>query len=275
MTSGLQMVFQTRYSFFGASGWRSEASREKEILFDPDRLAKRLDLFEKMNLASLRDQTDAEFKLVVLTSIDLPADHDKRMTEACNDIVGAERTHIIRRKPAGAGQWLRKYTRNQLNLTEHTAQIVLDDDDAVSVDFVERCRSEALHALGQFREGQDCVYLSFATGFTGLFHADGGMDLIRREMPFTNLGLTLVAPTRSRKNPYMLAHKKVARRHDVRVFHEQRPFFIRAIHDTNDSRGHHGEVTLDADSVKAAHRWFPLLKDLDLVKLRDGADAAA
>lgn len=275
MAPSLQMVFQTRYSFFGASGWRSEASREKEILFDPARLAKRLDLFEKMNLASLRDQTDADFKLVVLTSIDLPEAHSRLMEQACSDIVGAERVHILRRKPAGAGQWLRKYMRNQLNVTDHAAQIVLDDDDAVSVDFVERCRAEAVHALSQFREDQDCTYLSFATGFTGLFHADGGMDLIRRDMPYTNLGLTLVAPTRTRKNPYMLAHKKVARRHDVRVFQEQRPFFIRAIHDTNDSRGHHGEVMLDADAVKAARTWFPLLKDLDLVKLRDEAIAAA
>ena len=218
MASDLQMIFQTRYSFFGASGWRSAASKEKEILFDPNRLAKRLDLFTKMNLASLRDQTDSEFKLVVLTAIDLPPAHDALMTEACNDIIGADRTHILRRGPSRAGAWFRKYVRNQMNVTEHTAQIVLDDDDAVSFDFVERCRAEARHALGQFRPGQECCYLSFANGYSGLFHPDGGVDLIKREVPFTNLGLTLVAPTLTRKNPFILAHKKVARRHDVRVF---------------------------------------------------------
>lgn len=275
MAPDLQMVFQTRYSFFGASGWRSASSREKDLLFDRTRLAKRFDLFQKMNLACLRDQTDREFKLVVLTSLDLPKEHDSLLQEACYDVIGPDRTHILRRAPGGAGEWLRKYTRNQLNQSEFSAQIVLDDDDAVSADFVERCRDEAGYALGRFRDGQECVYLSFATGFTGLFHDDGGVDLIRREMPFTNLGLTLVAPTRTRKNPYMLAHKKVARRHDVRVFHEQRPFFIRAIHDTNDSRGHRGDVLLDADAVKSAINWFPLLKDLDMVKLRNGADAAA
>jgi len=108
MAPDLQMVFQTRYSFFGSSGWRSGASKDKERLFDPERLSKRLELFEKLNLASLRDQTDADFKLVVLTSLDLPADHLARMQTACNDMIGAERTHIVRRKTGGAGMWLRK-----------------------------------------------------------------------------------------------------------------------------------------------------------------------
>lgn len=274
MSSDMQMVIETRYSFFGSSGWRSPASKEKDLLFDPTRLSKRLELFEKMNLASLRDQTDPDFKLVVLTSADLPKDHLERMKQACLDILGEERVRILGRKTGSAGQWLRRYVRNHLNTADHTAQVVLDDDDALSVDFVERCRREALYALSQFREGQECVYLSFANGFTGYFHEDGGMDLLPRDVAFTNLGLTLVAPTLTRKNPFLLAHKKVARRHDVRVFHERRPFYIRALHDTNDSRRHHGDTVLGPEAVKAAFTWFPLLKDLDLIRLRDAADAA-
>lgn len=275
MAPDLQMVFQTRYSFFGRSGWQSDASKQKETLFDPDRLAKRLYLFERMNLASLRDQTDANFKLLILTSFDLPQDHFRLLTEACHDIIGSDRTFISARKPGHAGAWMRKCMRNHLSTTSHSAQIVLDDDDAVSVDFVERCRAEACFALDQLRPDQDCAYVSFATGLTGRFESGGGLNLIPREVPFTNLGLTLVAPTRTRRNPYILAHKKVARRHAVRVIHDQRPFFIRSVHDTNDSRTRHGDTILGPEAVQDAQTWFPLLREFDLIATRADVSAAA
>ena len=268
MTPGLQMVFQTRYSFLGSSGWRSGVSRDAALLFDPARLERRLSLFERVALASLRDQTDPDFKLLLLTSKFLPADHLKRVTEACHDMIGPERTMITRRRPQQAGHALRRCMRHHLNQISHSAQIVLDDDDAVSCDFVARCRQEAQFALSQMMPVQTPVYLSFATGLTGRFEADGGMTLIPREMPFTNLGLTLVGPTMTRKNPYLLAHKKVTRRHAVRVIHDQRPFYIRSVHDTNDSRTPHGNVPCDAAATRRMIEWFPLLRDMDLTALR-------
>lgn len=260
MTADLQVVFQTRHSFLGSSGWRSGVSKDKGLLFDPGRLTKRFDLFRKPHLASLRDQGDGDFKRLILTSTELPDQHAAQVQEASRDILGAERAHFIQRRPGSAGAWLRKYMRNQLNGTALSAQVVLDDDDAVSADFVQPCRPEAAFALTQFRDGQDCASLSFASGLTGRFEADGGMHLIPREVPSTNLGLTLVAPTTTRKNPSMLAHQKAARRHAVRVIHEKRPFCI---------RGGHGTDMPGGDAVRAAMPWFPLLRDLDLVALRD------
>ncbi|MCE8008935.1 glycosyltransferase [Aestuariivita sp.] len=275
MKPGLQILFQTRYSFFGLSGWRSQDSQDMARLFDPARLAQRFDLFQRLNLASLRDQTDADFKLVLLTSTELPEDHARLVTEACHDMIGEERTHIIARPPGRAGAWLQKHISRKLNDISHSAQIVLDDDDAVSADFVALCRAEAGFALSRLRPDQEAAYLSFADGLTGLFREDGGVDLAPRSAPFTNLGLTLVAPTATRKNPYLLAHKKVARRHQVRVLHDQRPFYIRAVHDTNDSRAQYRDEILGADAIKAALPYFPLLMDLDLIKLRDSNTAVA
>ena len=275
MTQTLQVVFQTRYSFFGSSGWRSAASKDEAELFDPARLSRRFELFRKMNLASLRDQTDGDFRLVVLTSTRMPEDHLKLLTEACHDTLGAGKCHILPRAPGGAGQWLRQYMTRSLNDTSHAAQVVLDDDDAVSADFVESVRREAEHAVRGLGAGRDCVYLSYATGMTALHHPDGGIDLMDRVIPFTNLGLTLVAPTTTRKNPFMLAHKKVARRHDVRVFYDQRPWYLRSVHDTNDSRGLHENNPLPAARVQAALARFPLLRDLDLAALRGVAAAQA
>ncbi|TNF61252.1 MAG: hypothetical protein EP307_07225 [Rhodobacteraceae bacterium] len=268
MGRNVQVVFQTRYSFFGSSGWRSEASKTAEILFDPARLSRRLDLFRRMTLACLRDQTDPDFRLVVLTSTRLPEDHLARLTEACSDILGAGRAQVIPRAPGSAGQWLRRYMHRHMADVPHSAQVVLDDDDALSVDFVERTRTEAEFALTAMAPGQDCVYLSWASGLTARFNPDGGVDLMPREVPFTNLGLTLVAPTMTSRNPYMLAHKKVARRHAVRVFHDQRPWYLRAVHDLNDSRAMHGDDPLPRAAVEAVLDRFPLLRDMDLVALR-------
>ncbi|MBW4707815.1 putative rhamnosyl transferase [Roseobacter sp. YSTF-M11] len=272
MSSSLQAVFQTRYSFFGQSGWRSDTSKAQELLFDPERLNKRLDLFLKMNLACLRDQSDPDFKLVVLTSSLLPQDHLKLLTEACHDVIGKKRAHVIARAPGSAGRWLQKFTQRRLNTHSHSAQIVLDDDDAVSVDFVESCKREGEFALSRFRDDQDCVYLSYATGMTARFE-DDGITLMPRVVPFTNLGLALVAPTDTSKNPYMLAHKKVARRHAVRVNYDQRPYYIRAVHDSNDSRAMHDDVALSAEAIEKAMPYFPLLKDLT-VKVPAEAEAS-
>jgi hypothetical protein len=273
MSSPIQTVFQTRYSYFGQSGWRSNASKAQEMLFDPARLAKRLYLFEHMNLACLRDQSDPEFKLAILTSTLLPEDHFKDLTALCHDMLGPERVHILRRGPGSAGKQFNRFMTRKLSTTPHAVQVVLDDDDALSVDFVEETRREAEFALSRFRPDQDCVYVSFASGLSARFD-DDGLLLTPRSVPFTNLGLALVAPSDTPKNPYMLAHKKVARRHPVRVIHDQRPFYIRAVHDTNDSRAMMDKTPLAPEDVATALTYFPLLRNFTL-KNPDAASSKA
>ncbi|WP_177172598.1 glycosyltransferase [Paracoccus alkenifer] len=41
----IPVVIVTRFSFFGKSGWKSDASRDRELLFQPQRLEQRLRLF--------------------------------------------------------------------------------------------------------------------------------------------------------------------------------------------------------------------------------------
>ncbi len=263
MKTDVQAVFLTRYSFFGSSGWRAADSKDKAHLLDPERLNKRFELFQKMNLASLAAQTDPDFKLVILTSSDMPAPQAKTLTEACKDTLGDERTRILFRAPGSAGQWFQKFLSRRMNRISHSLQIVLDDDDAVSADFTEIVRREGAFAASTLSPEMPHQYLSFPNGLTAKFEKDG-INLMPRDVPFTNLGLTLVAPTDTPKSPFMLAHKKVARRHKVRVIHDQRPYYIRAVHDTNDSRAHHNDEYMDAAAVEKMFPYFPLLRDLDL-----------
>ena len=59
----MDVVFETRFSYFGQSGWKSAAAADPKLLFDPPRMDERLKLFERVTLPSLKAQdagTDEE-----------------------------------------------------------------------------------------------------------------------------------------------------------------------------------------------------------------------
>lgn len=265
----MQMVFEMRYSYFGQSGWRSDASKDPELLFDPERLKRRAYYFEKIALASLASQTDQDFKLIVLSSRDLPEEHKEYLVEKCNEVLGPERVHIIIHPPGSAGRCFKNYLIQHLNESAYTAQIVLDDDDAVSSDFVSVMRREALAIQNTFEKEGDYCYLSIATGLSA-FLSDKQWQFSLRNVPFTNLGLTLVAPTRTKQNPYMTAHKKIPLRHPSRLIDTQELFYIRCVHGLNDSRAVRWEIRaargdrkiLTREELEKIIPRFPFLADL-------------
>lgn len=87
----MKAMFLMRYSYFGISDWRSNASKDASKLLSDARLEKRFSLFEKLPLAALRDQTDPDFDLIVLGSEAMADKHKKRLTEAAKDVLGIAR----------------------------------------------------------------------------------------------------------------------------------------------------------------------------------------
>jgi len=197
----MQVVIQTRFSFFGQSGWRSEASQNPEILFDPARLETRLRFFEHIALASLQHQTDPNFRIAVLSSTLMPDPFQTRLSELCHDVIGPRRADVMFRQPGSAGANFRRHVHNRCTATPHVAQVVLDDDDALSADFVEVCRAESTAAMALNRGKHDYCFLSFPKG-ASMELDNQTARLSGREVPMTNLGLTLVAPNRTKRNPF-------------------------------------------------------------------------
>ncbi|WP_147106213.1 glycosyltransferase [Tateyamaria sp. syn59] len=257
----MQVVFQMRYSYFGKSGWRSRASRDPARLFSEERLKKRAYFFEKIALASLASQQDEDFKLVLLSSAGLPEQHKTYLTEICNDTLGAHRTHVIFRPPQKAGRCFRKHQHETLNTEDYTAQIVLDDDDAVSSDFVDVMRREALAMTSLFRAEDDYCYLSQAQGLSAVFD-NGTCKLLHRTVPFNTQGLMLVARTQTQRNPFFTAHKRIGQRHPARAIYGRVPYFIRAVHDLNDSRTMFGDDLVQPDEMADVTARFPMLNAL-------------
>ncbi|KIC48452.1 glycosyltransferase [Tateyamaria sp. ANG-S1] len=257
----MQIIFQMRYSYFGKSGWRSRASRDPERLFGEERLQKRSYFFEKIALASLAAQQDEDFKLILLSSAGLPDKQKTYLNEMCKDVLGDSRAHVIFRAPQRAGNCFRAYQHQVLNTEDYTAQIVLDDDDAVSSDFVDVMRREAMALQGLFQSDDEYCYVSQAQGLSVVFE-DGECRLLHRTVPFNTQGLMLVARTLTRRNPFFTAHKRIPQRHPARVLYGQTPYYIRAVHDTNDSRSMFGEDVLEPQEIGDLSGRFPLLDTL-------------
>ena len=124
----MHVLYLMRYSFYGQSGWRGEESRDPEKLFSPERLEQREYYLRKVALPSLRDQTNQDFNLIVLSSTLLPNPYKDRLKDVCNDILGP-RAHVIFREPDSTSKVFQKYRWQTFDRYAHTAQIVLDDDD--------------------------------------------------------------------------------------------------------------------------------------------------
>ena len=256
----MKLVFQTRFSYFGQSGWRSTASQSAEALLDPVRLNKRFDLFERVALASLKDQSDPGFELAVLTSNTLPAQFSKRLVELCNDTLGAERCTVWFRRPQKAGSIFRRIMMRRYGNEQYIAQVVLDDDDGVSFDFVEICKQEAEFAVKRNLDNSEGIFLSFPRGLSLGFEHQKAVWLAPRNAVFTNLGLTLVAPASFQRHPFLTSHRQIGVRYSSRVIMSQRPFYVRSVHEGNDSVAKHNEVRLSDEQTTKMFRPFPFLK---------------
>lgn len=256
---------QMRYSFFGQSGWKADTSREKEMLFDSERLTKRLSLFERIALASLRDQEDDAFVLGVLTSEDLPAAHLRQLKELVGDTLG-DRGAVYPRPPGLAGDAFLDIQRTLAagHGHSHVAQIVLDDDDALSRDFISELRHEAALAIPRIPHSRGYTFLSFSRGISLVHEADGQFSYYVRDIPYTNLGLTLLARTDTDLSVFRIAHKKLAMHHPSRIINDLRFYYLRSIHSGNDSRGrYNAKKPLKPFQLRQMRDRFPLLHALE------------
>ncbi len=254
----MDVLFQTRFSFLGTSGWRAQATTTAETLYEPSRMRQRFELFEKLTLHSLRDQTDPDFRHYVLSGKDMPEDQKKTLREMCHDMLG-DRADVQFRKPGPVAQFVTRYTKRTYREVPRFAQVVLDDDDALSTDYVDVLRAEAEAAQRYQHDGLDFLYLTFPRGVTLRFNEDATPEVFDRNVVNTNLGLALVGPGDTKRNPFAVAHKMVYRRHPVRVIQTRRPFYVRALHDFNDSRRQRQVKPFDAKRIAEAARYLPCL----------------
>ena len=267
------ILIVTRFSFLGKSGWKSDVSRDPALLFQKNRLQNRLNLFSAITLPSLRAQTDTDFHHLVLTSADLPGWAMEKLQRSCTSAYGGSQCFtIVASSPAPARRPLRMFMEKQFD-TPIVAQVVLDDDDGLAVDFVERLRKDlcALETDVNSNLAERPFFISYALGYALVLRSGapetGSSDpypvVYRHRYPFINAGLTAVG-TPSGKNILSIAHRKAPKRFGHRLFRDSR-MFLRTVHDYNDSRvdpeGGWQVVPVPAADLDVAQR-FPYLLEL-------------
>ncbi len=266
----MKIVFETRFSFFGRSGWRSPASKDPGQLFDSDRLDARLEMFENYTLASLACQSDMGFEQIILASEDMPTPYKRRLTALAGDMLG-DRARVVFKPFMSAGHAFRQEIWQSYKRESQVAQVVLDDDDALSFDYVAALRYQANSIICNPFNTDPATFISFPRGFSIGLEDGQPAWMSPRNVPFTNLGLAMLAPPDFRKNPYMTSHRKIGMRQASHVVGAHRPFYLRAVHDHNDSRAIAGDEYLDEAKIRANLPFFPFLENKFLTTLERAA----
>ncbi len=209
-------------------------SKQKEILFSPNRLALRLAMLESLALPSLTAQSDQNFQLMILCSKDMPPAALQSLNEVCASALGASKFTLYRRPYGWAHRYLTKFLVQRYGLNP-VIQTVLDDDDAFAKNLVAQIRQE-LRAMPERDDWNTPRFISFVDGF-GLDISDVAQEnfaLYAHRYPFVNLGLTMVGQADG-KNLFSIQHRKTPAQGDARMV-KGSPMFVRTLHGANDSR---------------------------------------
>lgn len=229
-------------------------------MFAPERLEKRFDLFEKLPLTSLGAQTDKNFQLHILTAEAMPRPYRGRLRELAKSMLSPEQIRLFPRPPGSAGKILCRAAIKSAPETGPLVQVVLDDDDALATDFVATLRQDCERIAADFKTSDDYHFLSYPIGASIVVENDT-TALFARNVPFTNLGLALITARETQRSPFATAHKQIGQRHPSSVIETNRPMYLRAVHDLNDSRAiYDTEAPFSAHQIAEFLPRFPSLR---------------
>ncbi|HRM73090.1 MAG: hypothetical protein KBG46_05645 [Paracoccus sp.] len=254
-----------RFSMLGRGDWKAyrnkaddqleDIYRQKaDELFTAERMTARLATFEHLTLKSLRNQSDPEFRLLVVSSDRMPIEYRQRLTEIC-----AATPQVILKfvPPQHITDIIRAVIAEyELNFPD-VVQFRLDDDDCVSKDYIRRLRR---HAACMWRNAH------FAISFPSLYYCvtDGPTEGIYNwHSPFFSAG---TAVRHSSRTVFDYGHYKIPQ-HLVAVTDPHFPCIVTHRGDNDTPR--HAADTLRKrgmsqapvnDVRRALERHFPYLE---------------
>ncbi|WP_264212169.1 putative rhamnosyl transferase [Leisingera thetidis] len=232
----LRMIGLVRFSVLSTNFYTDRFPTLEEraaYLFSPERMELRLRYFETLCLRSLTRQSDSSFRLIVLTSEELPARYLDRLlalTEPYGNVLchaAAAYPHYQQMKDA--------YGRVQLRRATHRVLFRLDDDDAVDTDFVKRTKALARGMIPVQGGGRTPFAIAHNRGLYLEKTAAGPEIYDTCEWAPLSTGLSLVAPVSHKGNPYSCNHRKIAQHYNT-VSDISVPAFLRSIHGDNKSK---------------------------------------
>lgn len=230
----MQVIGLCRFSYPAIGGFQIEHETvqvRRDYLYDPARLEQRFRLFEATALPGFRNQSDGDFELLVVVGDCLPKPSLDRLHDLTADI---RQIRIVAQAP----DQHRKVLKQLLNAArkdpdQPCLQFRHDDDDAISVNFVERLRAAAQDVQGLTRRSQT-VGIDFNNGYLARFGPDG---IYAKPVfqPLLGVALGLYVSGGSKQTIFSFAHNKIGRFMPV-ISQPDEPMWVRTLNDFNDSR---------------------------------------
>lgn len=254
-----QIVGLVRFSYAALNGFTkapADMAALEAQLYDPERLARRFHLFERLMMPSLLAQEDGDFQTVFLTGTSLPKAARERLAAAVAPLRGAM---IVELEP------MAHYTATQHAFAAalrddatHLTSFRLDDDDAFDRRYIRRLRRMSAQSADVF--GADAPQV--VSGNRGFFleidpAGNRIFDVVEKAPPGS--GPAMIAPAASGENIFRRNHRLLQQFFNT-LTDVDSPSFIRTVHRDNDSvpqaSGLIGKRP-DAANEAALERHFP------------------
>lgn len=226
-----QVFGYMRFSFLGRNDTKigrgvEDTAERMRILYDPARMEERFHFLERITLPSLRAQTDPDFRLVIVSSPQMPDPFRERLASAIADlpqaeILWSEAAHVTH----ALDPWIERETAGA---TEPSVHFRLDDDDAIAAPMI-----SWLKELG--RTAPRDAMISFPRGFYLGCNA-GEPLLLRKFEPYIAIAWAFVNAPGQVRNPYAAKHGG----HYMNVPSVMDPrehAYIHVHHESSDTRG--------------------------------------
>jgi len=265
-----------RFSFLGRGDWsaylrtrpgseeEAEAMRRsRDLLYDDARLRFRFQSFERLTLASLRAQTEPDFRFVVLSSAAMPRPWQERLRALCATV---PQVRLVFSEAGDVGSALAPLLTGLAQGDGPAVQFRLDDDDCLCADYIAHLAraARAMRDYGPFA-------FSLPRALLVAHYAGAAPQYCEFVRPFHAAGAAarLSQPARS---IFAFGHYALMRRFPALVDH--RPFgSLQLKFQGHDSRivaprpGSGVTAMAEADFHAQLARHFPFLDQADLAGL--------
>lgn len=229
----MQIIGLCRFSYPCVGGFQIEHETiEQRIsyLYSEERLSERLFAFEHITLPGLRAQTDNDFTFVVLIGESMPEHHTERLLAMVEDI---PQVVVLSYEPMEYRNAMRRVFAQAVDTSfDWVVQFRLDDDDAVSVDFIQRVRRNAILTEKIYKETGKLA-IDFNQGYA-VELTNTGIMAAHLKRAYWTPALAVVLSTHAGKNIMNFPHHIIHTLMPTLTRNESN-MFLRGINDHNDS----------------------------------------
>ena len=262
----MQAIGLCRFSYPALGGFQvmHETIEERvAYLYEETRLEERFRLLETVALPCLKAQSDPNFSLIIVIGDQFPAPFERRLEALIEDLPQA----IIHKEPPRNQREVMKEIMNDARIDpgEPCLQFRYDDDDAVSVDFIEKLRKAAKEGADLLKQSRTVAF-DWNRGYVAEFGPDGiSATEIFRQFYVASLGMLIRGGCKMTIMNF--AHEKIPQFMPA-VSYPDEAMFLRSHNSYNDSRQKKVKAIPVAPLTKAEETLFRKRFAIDIDHVR-------